>query len=82
MEPARTIIERLGGPAKVAEITGTALTAPYRWQNPEEKGGTGGFIPRKYHRGLLDFAAANGIELAAADFAAFGFPASTSEAAE
>lgn len=68
MEPARTIIERLGGPAKVAEITGTALTAPYRWQVAVEKGGTGGFIPRKYHRQILDFAGANEIDIAASDF--------------
>lgn len=68
MEPASTIIERLGGEARVSEITGTALTAPYRWQHAREKGGTGGLIPQKHHRTLLDYASENGIELSAEDF--------------
>jgi hypothetical protein len=32
MNPAKQIIGRLGGEAQVAFITGTAYTAPYRWQ--------------------------------------------------
>lgn len=68
MEPAASIIKRLGGEAKVSEITGRAYTAPYRWQHPIEKGGTGGLIPQKLHRALLDHARANGIALSAADF--------------
>lgn len=70
MEPARTIIERLGGEARVSEITRTAYTAPYRWQHAKEKGGTGGLIPQKYHRTLIDYAAEHGIDLAPADFMA------------
>lgn len=68
MEPARTIIERFGGPAVVSQITGTAYTAPYRWQHAREKGGTGGLIPQKHHLRLLEHARANGIELSASDF--------------
>ncbi|MBA3241608.1 MAG: hypothetical protein H0T60_10330 [Acidobacteria bacterium] len=68
MEPANTIISRLGGEAKVATIAGTAATAPYRWQYERQKGGTGGLIPQKYHRRLLDYAKANKIKLHAADF--------------
>jgi hypothetical protein len=70
MEPAKTIIKRLGGEAKVAEITGTAFTAPYRWQHPREKGGTGGTIPQRHFRALLDYAQANEIPLTAADLLA------------
>lgn len=70
MEPARSIIERLGGEAVVSKITGTAYTAPYRWQHPRPKGGTGGVIPQRYHRGLLDYARENGIDLNAEDFLA------------
>ena len=33
MDPATAIIRKLGGEAKVAEITGLAFTAPYRWQH-------------------------------------------------
>ena len=68
MEPARTIIEALGGEATVARLTGTAYTAPYRWQYPKDRRGTGGTIPQKYHRLLLDYAEANGIHLRAEDF--------------
>jgi hypothetical protein len=68
MEPARTVIKRLGGEAKVAEVTDTAYTAPYRWQHPKDKGGTGGLIPQKYHRALLAYALVNNIPLSAEDF--------------
>lgn len=68
MEPAASIILRLGGEAKVSEITGRAYTAPYRWQHPVERGGTGGLIPQRLHVKLLDYARANGIPLSAADF--------------
>jgi hypothetical protein len=70
MEPASTIIRKLGGGKVVAAITGRALTAPYRWQHAREKGGTGGLIPQKYHRLLLDYARRNGIGLRATDFVA------------
>lgn len=69
MEPASTIIEILGGEAKVAEAAGVALTAPYRWQQPRAKGGTGGVIPHWHVGKLLDHAKANGIELTPLQFA-------------
>jgi len=68
MEPASTIIKRLGGEAKVSEITGMAFTAPYRWQHEKTKGGTGGLIPQNHHRALLDYAEQNNIRLSAEDF--------------
>jgi hypothetical protein len=68
MEPAHTIIEKLGGEAKVAAITKTASTAPYRWQYPRSKGGTDGLIPQRYHPTLLEYARTNGISLAAEEF--------------
>lgn len=68
MEPASSIIEKLGGEAVVRRITGTAFTAPYRWQHAKEKGGTGGTIPQKYHRLLLEHALAHNVQLTAADF--------------
>jgi len=68
MEPAKTIIKRLGGEAAVSGITGTAFTAPYRWQHPKTKGGTGGLIPQRHHRALLDYAKQNEIGLSAEDF--------------
>ncbi len=68
MDPATRIIERLGGEAKVAAITGLALTAPYRWQYEKSRGGTGGLIPQAHHRALLDYADAHRIALSAEDF--------------
>jgi hypothetical protein len=68
MNPARRIIRRLGGPAAVAAIVGTAITAPYRWQHPRERGGTGGIIPQRHHRALLAFARTHAIRLSADDF--------------
>ena len=68
MDPAAGIIKKLGGEAKVAGITGTALTAPYRWQREKSRGGTDGLIPQAHHRGLLDYAHAHGIALSAEEF--------------
>jgi hypothetical protein len=66
--PAAVVIARLGGEAMVSAITGTAYTAPYRWQAPRAKGGTGGLIPQRHHRRLIDYARAKGIPLTAEDF--------------
>jgi hypothetical protein len=68
--PASIIIARLGGEAAVAAITGTAYTAPYRWQAARARGGTGGVIPQRHHRRLIDYARANGIPLSAEEFLA------------
>lgn len=68
MEPAKTIIEKLGGEAVVSKITGTAYTAPYRWQHARTKGGTDGLIPQRYHPKLLEYARENEIPLSPGDF--------------
>jgi hypothetical protein len=70
MDPAATIIRKLGGEAKVAGIVGTALSAPYRWQHEKSRGGTGGLIPQAHHRRLLDYADTHGIALVAEEFLA------------
>jgi hypothetical protein len=68
MEPASTIIKKLGGEAVVSKITETAYTAPYRWQQPREKGGTGGLIPQRHHPKLLTFAREQEIPLSPGEF--------------
>src|SRR5262245_39185554 len=68
MEPARSIITKLGGEGAVALICGTALSAPYRWQHPRARRGTGGLIPQRHHRALMDYAQAHRIPLAAEEF--------------
>lgn len=66
--PASAIIARLGGEAIVSFLTGTAYTAPYRWQAARRKGGTGGVIPQRHHRRLIAYARSKGIPLGAEDF--------------
>lgn len=68
LEPAASIIRKLGGEAAAASLVGATYTAPYRWQTSRIKGGTGGLIPQRYHRMLLDHARATGIDLRAEDF--------------
>lgn len=70
MEPAQTVIERLGGATKVAGIVGIHRTRVSNWRRPKEKGGTDGAIPQRHHRALLDYALSNSIELKAEDFLA------------
>lgn len=48
MEPAKTIIDVLGGVPAVAEITGAHVTRVRRWRLPLSSGGTDGAIPREH----------------------------------
>ena len=68
MEPATTLIAKLGGVKVVSQITGTALTAPYRWQQPREKGGTNGRIPQAHISVLIVYARQNEIAISLEDF--------------
>ena len=79
LDPAKTIIERLGGVDAVARRTGKHISRIYRWMYPPERGGTGGVIPQREIAGLLEFAREEGIPLSPADF--FETPAPANEAA-
>lgn len=79
MEPASSIIKKLGGEAVVAKVTGMAYTAPYRWQHPREKRGTGGAIPAKHIPALMAYAREQGIGLDLSEF--FARPSPSSEGA-
>jgi hypothetical protein len=68
MEPAASIIRKFGGEARLAEIAGTARSAPYRWRQEKSRGGTGGLIPQTHHRALLDYAQTHGVALSAEEF--------------
>lgn len=68
MEPAASIIDRLGGPTRVAEIVGVHRTRVSNWKRARAVGGTDGRIPQNYHRTLLSFAQQNQIPLQASDF--------------
>lgn len=77
MEPAQTIIEKLGGASAVASIVGIHRTRVYGWMYPKERGGTGGTIPIKHAQRLLQYAEGEGIAVTASDF--FGPPHSKAE---
>lgn len=68
LEPAHSIIQRLGGPEKVQAITGASRTRVYRWTQPRENGGTGGVIPFQHVPALIAAARAGDIPLSADDF--------------
>lgn len=68
MEPASTIIGKLGGDTAVAAIVGVHRTRVANWKRPKEVGGTGGMIPFKHAPALIAAANAKGIHLSADDF--------------
>jgi hypothetical protein len=62
MEPATSIIRKLGGPSKVAAIVGVHRTRVSNWMRAKESGGTGGTIPQTHHLTILRAAASMGVE--------------------
>jgi len=68
MEPAASIITKLGGDTKVAEIVGVHRTRVSNWKRPKTAGGTGGAIPFKHVPALIAAAKALGESLSADDF--------------
>lgn len=67
-EPARTVIEKLGGFRAVADMLGKDVTRIYRWTYPKERGGTEGHVPAKDARRLIDIARTEGLDLSPSDF--------------
>ena len=69
LEPAYTIIRKLGGDARVAEICGLDdRTTPYRWTRPKALRGSGGIVPSRHVPVLLKYARKKRIPLTANDF--------------
>lgn len=68
MEPAQSIIKKLGGPDKVADICGVHRTRVFAWKRKKVERGTGGVIPMKHIPVLLAHAASSGVDLSASDF--------------
>lgn len=52
----------------MAEIVGVHRTRVSNWSRPKESGGTGGQIPMRHVRALLEAAKEKGIALTAEDF--------------
>ena len=68
LNPAKSIITKLGGVEAVADVTGKHVSRVYRWMYPRERGGTGGVIPHDDARKLMAAAADRGVEIDPAEF--------------
>jgi hypothetical protein len=56
------------GLSAVARAADVSVTSVQRWRLPASKGGTGGIIPAKYHKRLINHAASQGVVLPLAAF--------------
>ena len=74
LDPAYSVIMRFGDGTvssainAVAAITRRNPSRVYLWMRPEEKGGTGGFIPSRPQRDLIEYARKRGVPLKTDDF--------------
>lgn len=68
MEPAASIIDKLGGDTAVAAIAGVHRTRVANWKRGKDVGGTGGTIPFRHVPALLKAAQDKDIPLSADDF--------------
>lgn len=62
--PAAAVVEKCGGIEAAAKIVGLDRSVVNRWMLPKASGGTGGHIPMKHARTLLETVP----ELTEADF--------------
>ena len=67
MEPAASIIKRLGGNTVVARACERLPVTVYRWKLPRSRGGTGGRIPVSCRAHLLRLANSRGVSIAPED---------------
>lgn len=68
MEPAQTILKKLGGPTAVAKVVGVHRTRVSAWQREKRRGGTGGTIPQAHIPTLLALARRKKIDLSISEF--------------
>jgi hypothetical protein len=77
LDPALSIIAKLGGAANVSKALGVSYSQVRKWTWSKERGGTGGLIPQRHHLAVLDLAIRMNKPLVASDF----LPARQTEAA-
>lgn len=66
MCPGEVVVSLLGA-SSIAKALGVAKNTPLRWRFPVAAGGTGGVIPARYHRRLMELAASRSVKLTATD---------------
>lgn len=68
MKPASHVIEKCGGLAETARLSGRDRSRVSRWCAPKERGGSGGLIPSDVQPILIANARSEGIDLRPDDF--------------
>ncbi len=75
LEPAATVVKKLGGPEKAAEIVGISVKSVYRWMWPmrpssdtRKSRGTGGLIPAERQQQIMAWSRRNGYPVNIEDF--------------
>lgn len=68
LEPAASVIAKVGGVKAATKITGKNISRVYRWMQPKASGGTDGAVPYEDAQKLLKHASATGIDLTPDDF--------------
>ena len=68
LDPAKSIIDAIGGAAVAARVTGKHISRVYRWTCSASRGGTGGVVPHEDALKLLAYARENDLPLVADDF--------------
>lgn len=69
LEPAYTVIEKLGGKGAVSDALGLDKSTLSRWCQPRP-GGTGGLIPQRYWPQLIDMAREQRVRIGIKELAA------------
>jgi hypothetical protein len=54
MTPAKIVISKFGGVRATARALGLNASTVCQWDNEKERGGTGGVIPQKYFKTIMD----------------------------
>lgn len=67
---AARIIEKFGGPPRLAELLKTHRSNICRWTYPPSRGGTGGYVPTKRVPQIMEMAEMLGIEITHEDWTA------------
>lgn len=69
LEPAASIVAKLGGPHNAADnVLKVNRSIVFRFMYPKSVRGRGGWIPREYHKAILEYAAKHNIDIAPGDF--------------
>lgn len=73
LEPAATVVRKLGGPPVAAQICGVRVSSVYRWLWPltptsGDMRGSGGMIPARHQIAILEWSKRNGNPVRPEDF--------------